>query len=352
MRSESELKGKSILYIGVKFYYYHQQLIDKLSAGYGAQVTYYPERDTSILFGVVNRLAPSYVGAYQQLYYKKILSHVVNKRFDYFLVIRGFKMPLWFVKKIKELNPGIKAINYQWDSNHNSPFMNLEPYYNIVPEFDIKLSFDYKDVQDFADLKYSPTFYTDEIKELAKEHPAIYKYDLFYFGSYLPERYEGLLKFIAFAEHNNYTIKTHFYMPLRYYVIERLKGVKIDWKLIKTFKMSRMSYINNLKKSKVIIDVSNAEQTGMAMRVLDGLGSGKKIITVNKWISSDRAYNANQIAIIDINRIDVPEHFIKGMETIVPNDEFTLDNWIERVFIRSFKDGKQSTNLNLIHNDC
>jgi len=141
-------------------------------------------------------------------------------------------------------------------------------------------------------------------------------------------------------------------MPLRYYVIERLKGVKIDWKLIKTFKMSRMSYINNLKKSKVIIDVSNAEQTGMAMRVLDGLGSGKKIITVNKWISSDRAYNANQIAIIDINRIDVPEHFIKGMETIVPNDEFTLDNWIERVFIRSFKDGKQSTNLNLIHNDC
>ncbi|RZL69039.1 MAG: hypothetical protein EOO93_02725 [Pedobacter sp.] len=352
MVSDSELKGKSILYIGVKFYYYHQQLIDKLSGSYGAQVTYYPERDTSILFGVVNRLAPSYIEAYQELYYKKMLNRLISKRFDYFLVIRGFKMPLWFVKKIKELNPGIKAINYQWDSNYNSPFMNLDPYYNIISEFDVKLSFDYKDVQDYDQLQYSPTFYTDEIKELAKQNPADFKYDLFYFGSYLPERYQGLLKFIDFAKQNNYTIKTHFYMPFRYYLLERLKGVQIDWKLIKTFKMSRSSYISNLRKAKIIIDVSNTKQTGMAMRVLDGLGSGKKIITVNKWISSDKAYNANQIAIIDIDRIEISNEFIKGGENISPNEEFTLDKWIERIFIKSFKDDQLPANLNLIHDGC
>ncbi|TCD23402.1 hypothetical protein EZ456_17510 [Pedobacter psychrodurus] len=341
MITRPELQYKNILYIGVKFYYYHQQLIDKLEDTYGARVDYFPERDTSILYGIINRLSPSRLEAYQEFHYRKILGEIIGKKFDYFLVIRGFKMPLWFVKKIKALNPGLKLINYQWDSNTNSPFINLPPQYNILPEFDVKLSFDYKDVADHAQLGYSATFYTDEIKELGeKTNNENFKYDLFYFGSYLPERYVGLLKFMEFAKKHKYSVKFHFYMPIRYFIIERLKGVKIDWKLIKFRKMSRTDYITNLSKSKTIIDVSNTKQSGMAMRVLDALGSGKKVITTNKWVTKDSIYDPRQIAVIDIEDIRLSDGFIKDNTYLPRKAEFNLDRWIERIFIESFEDPK------------
>ncbi|KQM78520.1 hypothetical protein ASE74_13540 [Pedobacter sp. Leaf216] len=352
MITRPELQHKNILYIGVKFYYYHQQLIEKLEDNYGAKVDYFPERDTSIIYGIINRLNPSRLEAYQELHYKKILTQITNKKFDYFLVIRGFKMPLWFVKKIKSLNPGLKLINYQWDSNTNSPFINLTPAYNILPEFDVKLTFDYKDVEDHAQLNYSPTFYTDEIKELGeKTNNGNFKYDLFYFGSYLPERYKGLLKFMEFAKKHNYSVKFHFYMPIRYFIIERLKGVKIDWKLIKFGKMSRTNYINNLSMSKTIIDVSNTKQSGMAMRVLDALGSGKKVITTNKWVAKDDIYNPKQIAIIDIENIELPDGFIEDNSYLPRSAEFNLNRWIERVFIESFEDTITRLGINPISND-
>ncbi|TCD02000.1 hypothetical protein EZ449_19585 [Pedobacter frigidisoli] len=336
--SRPELQNKNILYIGVKFYYYHLQLIEKLEKNYGGNVTYFPERDTSIKYGIVNRLLPSHLEAYQEKHYKKILKQISNKKFDYFLVIRGFKMPLWFVKTVKELNPGIKAINFQWDSNTNSPFLNLNDDYNILPEFDVKLSFDYQDVQNHPEIQYSPTFYTDEIKAMGEKTASKdFEYDLFYFGSYLPERYKGLLDFIEFAKVNNYSLKMHFYMPIRYYIIERLKGVDIDWKLIKLSTMSRGQYIANLEKSKTIIDVSNTKQSGLAMRVLDALGSGKKVITTNKWVASDPVFDASQIAIINLNKIEVPINFIEDNTKFAPKNGFTMDNWIERVFIESFE---------------
>ncbi|MDQ0964909.1 hypothetical protein QFZ20_000312 [Flavobacterium sp. W4I14] len=351
MITRPELQHKNILYIGVKFYYYHQQLIDKLEDNYGAKVNYFPERDTSIVYGIINRLSPSRLEAYQEFHYRKILAKIIDKKFDYFLVIRGFKMPLWFVKKIKALNPGLKLINYQWDSNTNSPFINLTLQYNILPEFDVKLSFDYKDVEDHAQLKYSPTFYTDEIKELGeKPNGGDFKYDLFYFGSYLPERYQGLLKFMAFAKTHNYSVKFHFYMPIRYFIIERLKGVKIDWKLIKFRKMSRTDYIANLSGSKTIIDVSNTKQSGMAMRVLDALGSGKKVITTNKWIVKDSIYDPRQIAIIDIENIKLPAGFIEDDACLPRQAAFNLNRWIERIFIESFDNPKTSV-INTISAD-
>ena len=335
--SKSILEKKKILYIGVKFYHYHLEIVQKLTNDYGASVTFFPERDTSIKYGIVNRLLPSYLERYQELHYKKILKQIKNQKFDYLLVIRGFKMPLWFVKKIKLHNPNIKTINYQWDSNTNSPFVNLDPRFNILPEFDAKISFDYKDVKDFEELTYGPTFYTDEIRQIGlKKKPILPEYDLFYFGSYLPERYKGLLNFINYAAENNYKLKTYFYMPIRYYLIERLKGVKIDRSLIKLKPMNRAEYLKLFEQSKAIVDVSNEKQSGMAMRVIDALGSGKKVITTNNWIMHDEVYDSRQVHVIDVHQIEIPSDFLRDEHIYPPKEQFTLDNWINRIFIDCF----------------
>lgn len=325
------LKRKSVLFIGVEFYHYHLEIHRKMEH-YGANVTFYSERDTSIKYGIVNRLFPKWLDKFQQSHYSSILKNIKGQTFDYLLVIRGYKMPLWFVQAIKKNNPNIKTIMYQWDANVNSPFLDLPPNYNVIDEFDRKFSFDYRDVEDHpALLKYSPTFYTDEIKDLAHQTERNVIYDFFYFGSYLPERYEGLLRFKTYVELHGYSLKTHFYMPLRYYLIERLKGTKLDSKLLSYKKMKREVYIDLLQKSKAIVDVSNAKQTGMAMRVIDALGAGKKILTTNKWITRDENCELNQIVIIDMKNISIPSGFLETKVQPVKFD-FSIDKWLYNMF--------------------
>ncbi|MGY3052012.1 hypothetical protein ACVWYG_000199 [Pedobacter sp. UYEF25] len=326
------LSGKKILFIGVKFYHYHDEIVNKLEDKFGSIVKFYPERDTSILYGFINRILPNKIEEYQDFYYKKLFKKLSKEKFDYFFVIRGFKMPLWFVQEIKKINPNIKTIYYQWDSNANSPFIGLEKQYDIINEFDLKLSFDFKDVEDFSTLRYCPTFYTDEVKALQKDGDDQIKYDFFYFGSYLPERYKGLLNFIEYAKRNNQLMKVYFYMPLRYYIIERIKGTKIDRDLIKTKPMNRETYLRLLDQSRCIVDVSNAKQTGLAMRVIDSVGASKKVLTTNKWILKDKSFNPTQALVIDIQNIVIPDGFLRAPIQNESHYDFSLESWIKNIF--------------------
>jgi hypothetical protein len=327
-----KLTGKNVLYIGVKFYHYSGEIQKKIKA-YGGKVTFYPERDTSIRYGIVNRLFPKYLDQYQKFYYTSLLHKIKKERFDYFLVIRGHRMPIWFVQEVKRKNPGIVCIMYQWDANVNSPFLNLVPEYDLIPEFHKVISFDYKDVEENPGvLNYSPTFYTDEIKELGNKKNIEIKYDLFFFGSYLPERYKGLLKIKTFAEQNGYRLKTHFYMPLRYYLMERMKGTPLDRSLLQHRKMDRSEYMELFEHSRVIVDVSNEKQTGLAMRVLDAIGAGKKVITTNKWAFKENGLNSKQVFIINFNNIDIPKDFIYEPVEATSVNDYSIDNWLRNMF--------------------
>ena len=322
--------GKKVLFIGVKFYDYHLEIKRKMEE-YGASVTFFAERDTSIKYGIVNRLFHSKLDEYQQLHYSSILKKVEGVKFDYLFVIRGFKMPLSFVQAIKAKNPGIKCVMYQWDANANSQFINLPGKLNVLPEFDKIYSFDLKDVEENEFLTYSPTFHTDEFLQMTDNSTADCTYDFFYFGSYLPERYAGLLKFKKLAEKQGFKLKTHFYMSYRYYQIEKLKGTVLDKSLISFKLMTRGEYLDLLKKSKAVVDVSNAKQTGLAMRVIDAVAAGKKVLTSNKWIVKEPCYNPNQIQIIDINDITIPEGFLDGKIDLAKPD-FTIERFLTNMF--------------------
>ena len=72
---KKKLEGKNILFIGVKFYHYHQEIQSKMEE-YGANVSFYAERDTSIKYGIVNRLFPKWLDKYQKIHYNSILRKV------------------------------------------------------------------------------------------------------------------------------------------------------------------------------------------------------------------------------------------------------------------------------------
>ncbi|MBO3273555.1 hypothetical protein, partial [Hymenobacter defluvii] len=103
-------------------------------------------------------------------------------------------------------------------------------------------------------------------------------------------------------------------------------------KLIKFNPMNRKEYLRIFSQSKAIVDVSNAKQTGMAMRVIDAIGSGKKVLTTNTWVRLQDDYNPHYMHVIDLRKIEIPNLFLEN-ETIESSKDYSIDKWLKNLFI-------------------
>lgn len=291
------LQGKKILFIAPVFHDYHMLIVNKLEA-MGASVEFYAERDYSFWFKLVNNLLHPFLSLKQALHYRKILRRTRRRRFNYLFVIRGYGMPPGFVEAFKRRNPSAIAVMYQWDSDRTNPFSELIPYFDVVR------SFDYKDCETFG-IPYLPLFYTDDVvEEAAKAHKI--KYDFFFMGTYLPERYDAVIRFRDSLP-DVYRLKAFIYIPPTALKKEQLRGRTLDPDIVSTCPMARKEYLTILNESKVVVDVSCSRQTGLAMRIIEALATRRKILTVNEFIKSDPYYDPRNIRLFDSSQplIDV-----------------------------------------------
>jgi len=305
--------------VGVKFYHYNDEIIKKLKKR-GAQVTFHYERDISIRHALIDTFFGAYMESWQKRHYDGILQEIRNKKFDFLLVIRGYKMPVDFVEKVKALNPGLKTIMYQWDSLNNSDYLES------MKGFDKTCTFDYKDAGQL-DISYVPTFHTDEFSSL----PTVpIQYDMFYYGNYTTLRYQHVAQIQSFADAHGYRLKTHIFLSYKRYITERIKGVKIDQKYVTFKRMNKAEYIHSFNASNIIIDITTQSQSGLAMRVLDTLGAGKKLITNNSYIDREPYFDPKQIYIVDPDNFDVPPEFFKV--ELFQKVNYSIDAWIDGIF--------------------
>lgn len=313
------LNGKKILLIAPKFYHYNDEIIKKMKF-YGAEVTFYYERDTSILHALIDAFFNSYIDNWAERHYNGILKKIENQQFDYLLVIHGYKIKRNFVEQVKRMSPHIETIMYQWDSRENREYIDKLPF------FDKTYTFDYHDAEVLS-LKYIPTFHTDELLNLPDRQ---LKYDLFYYGNFTQDRYERMLELQKYADQKNLRIKTHLYISWKRYLMERLKGVAIESKYVSFKKMNKSEYLDLFAESKIIVDFTTNTQTGMAMRVLDALASGKKIITNNPHIVKEPCYNPEQILIVDPDHFDIPNSFLQART--FEKQDYSIDKWLSNIF--------------------
>ncbi len=316
------MRFSNILFIAPIFHLYHEKIIQALKAA-GANVDFYPERDYGLKFKLLNNISQNLLTEYQCKHYRNILKKIStdNIEYDCLFVIRGFMMPAEFLIKFKTLFPNAKLLMYQWDSNRTNRFSHLVQYFDKV------LSFDFKDSDDFS-LEYLPLFYTKDLIPYKKESPKVY--DFFFMGTYLPERYSALVKFKEKYE-NSYTIKSFIYIPKSSWVKEYLKGIKLSKEVCHTVPIGREEYLSILSKTRVMVDVSNKAQTGLAMRIIEALSLGVKVATNNNYILKDPLFNVNNICIFDADNPIINEDFVL---TPFYKAECTLsiDEWINKIF--------------------
>jgi len=320
--------NNEILFIGPKFYNYHSLIYQKLTK-YG-NVIFFPEKIPNFIFSIFNTLMPSSIDVLQKVYFYYILFKLRNKKnITHLFVIRAYKMPNFFLRKIKANYPDIKLIMYQWDSCKNNNYLDLIPYFDDV------FTFDHQDSLNINSLKFLQLFFTDEIKSLRENsYKNIYKYDLLCICSFSTDRYNLINQLITNEE---LFIKAIVYIPYSTYLkFKYLKGLKLNRDIL-TFKpIAKEVYLQFLTESNIVIDFSHSTQSGLSMRVIEGLGAGKKIITTNKYSIKNPIYDEKYIIfkeIDDIKKISKSELRNFESNNIPVFDEFHIDKWLEKMIV-------------------
>lgn len=320
-----DLSGKKILFISPVFYDYHNIIKEKLEI-LGAEVFFFPERDSSFKFSIVSNFFKNNLDSFQANYYYDILRKTEDEHFDYLFVIKAYKMPIKFVEIFKARYPKAKTIMNQWDSLKNNSYAYL------INKFDKVLSFDIKDVKENLTLKYLPNFYLDDIKSIdLKKDESNIKYDIFLVASFLPERYDIVINLIEFAKRNNLKFKIKLFMPFSFYLKEFFKGNRLNKNLIIFNPLSRVEYLEMWSSSNIIYDIGSNKQTGLSQRAIETIEAGKKLITNNRFIKEEVIYNQSQVLVIDSNCFDQILDF-RNREFVPIKTNYSLDKWIETIF--------------------
>lgn len=314
-------ENRRILMIGVKFYHYNDEIIRKMES-YGANVSFFYERDTSLLFGLIKFLKKGNTAVIQRKHYAGILEKIKGRQFDYLLVIGGYKLRGSFVEAVREISPGIITIMYQWDSYK---IWDCD-YRPLIPFFDSVTTFDYNDSEEL-NLKYIPTFSTDEFESLPQRQP---DYDLFFCGNYTYPRYLFQEKLIKFAKERSYRLETKLVMTWKYYLQERWKGRRLNPSLISFRKLSKEEYIDFFSRSLVIVDFTSEGQAGLTMRSLDALSAGKKLLTNNLNIFREPGVGEGQVAVYDPEALDIDPAFMTQQR--FEGRDYSVDRWLFSVF--------------------
>ncbi|SEW03269.1 glycosyltransferase family protein [Chitinophaga arvensicola] len=323
------LLNKKILFICPIFHNYHAAITEKLQE-MGATVLFFPEREYGLSFKLINNFAHSRLAAFQAKHYHKILKSVENEEIDYLFVIRGYMLPQEFMEGFRKNHPGAITIMYQWDSNRTNPFVHL------IPAFDRVLSFDFEDCEVNKSVDYLPLFYTDDITHFINRS-SVKEYDFFFMGWFFPERYAAVVEFKKYCELNNYRLKAFLFIPSTSYLKEQLKGRKLDRTIVSKERMSRQEYLQILNASRVMVDVSNPGQTGLAMRIIESFACGTKVLTNNRRLENDSFYTPGYVDFFDDKAPSVNREFVENAVESAKPGVLSIKEWLNLIFANQEK---------------
>ncbi|WPO79522.1 hypothetical protein [Flavobacterium sp. KACC 22761] len=319
------LNKKKILFIAPNFHDYENMIKFEFLKN-GASVDFFPERSYGFDFNIINNFFTSYLAKYQSKHYNKILQAIKNEKYDYLFVIRGYMMPVSFLEVFKKNNPNCKTIMYQWDSERTNPFQHL------IPLFDTVKTFDFKDSEDL-NIKYIPLFYTKDVEDYRTKKKN-YKFDFFFMGFFFEERYDAILKFKEFCIENGYVLKPFLFMPFSTRVKYFFKGKTLDRSIVSFKHMNRSEYLQIVADTRIMVDVSNSRQTGLAMRVIESLACNTKVATNNVFFKKDALVaSSGLVSLFDLNDIKIDNDFFNFDAVNEKKVVLSLEEWLVEVFI-------------------
>lgn len=252
---------------------------------------------------------------YQKEIYKRIYQS--KEKYDYTIF---FRADLFSEKIIKECkNKSNFTIAYQCDGKTSEL---LNPYKKYLDRI---FFFDKTDLESFGNnsLPLTNCWFPDDNSEKN------IKQDFFYIGVGIPERIKSIESFSNYISNKNFNSK--IILTINEFVKEREISKRI------TLSHKGLSYEENIeqvKKSKALIDLKLNRHNGLSFRFFEALYYKKKIITNNKTVKEYDFYHPNNIFITDFENFDGLEEFMQKPYAEIEQsivDKYGFKNWIRYV---------------------
>lgn len=325
------LQNKKVLMLAPSFFEYYKSIkacIEKK----GAKVDVILENfvDKSYLyrfFFIKNEVTKK---LYTERFYIKEINELEHQ-YDYILVIRGEAINSSILQLLKEKSPNAIFIMYQWDSVRNNPnCLNIQQYFDTI------YTFDPEDAERY-NWRYRPLFYIEEDSETSISTKEI---DFTMVGTLYYKRAELFNRINEYCKTNSYVFFNHIYCPkfvflLHKYILRDTKYSYMRKSDVKYYSINAKDLYKIYDKSKVLVDYTADDQTGLTMRTIESLGHRCKLITNNKKIMESDIYRYGNIYIYDMNNFNIPIDFIESSYKDLPESMthyYSLSGWVESIF--------------------
>lgn len=332
VHNNQALKGGKILLICPRFFGYEKSICDELEAC-GASVWVINADPSGILGTFISTLQRLHIKAAKIIrwFEHRILNQINSIKFDYVLVICGWAVTSYCVKKIREnhLNGSGRMVLYYWDS-----LDLLKDDISRWSFFDKIFTFDKNDYDAHKDLfDFLPLFYCNNYLDMDERH---HKYHISTIGSYKYDRYFMIERLKN--QNPRINIYSYLYTPkwmILFHKAFRRKYRNIDLKKLSFKKLTTSDIKYRYEESDAVLDIPRTGQNGLTMRTFECLAMKKKIVTTNANVVQYDFYNSNNIFVMDRDLLELPKR--EWFESPYSNlnegiiEKYSITNWIERL---------------------
>lgn len=255
-------------------------------------------------------------------------SQLENENFlksDYVIFFDIFEKEI--VDLLREKTKDTKEIFWIWNKIDHKYINELKKISKNVWTFD-------KTEAEKTKIKYSSQFYWRKKEEINNDEI----YDLYFIG-----QDKGRAKRIFEIKDLLKKIEFKIIIILNKYRKEGIEYFFKEKNIKKNYSLKNIPYedvVEDIKKSKVILELTKKEQSGLTLRALEALFFDKKLITDNENIKEYDFYNPNNIFILRNNdkldkkkEIEIEEFFSRKKEIVDEKikAKYMIKNWLENL---------------------
>ena len=327
----TNLKGKKVLmfspYGATKHY---GEAIKEELAKRGAIVSGYDERPSqNSITKIVIRLFKKRIPQIFDRYISRVIAENKDEQFDYVLICRGEAFTPLTIQHLRKAFPTAKVLLYFWD------ILRCADVRFIIPHADRAMSFDPQDAEENEGLEFRPTFFVNDYR-MVKDNPED-KNDVCFIGTLHSNRHKIIKKIEKSFTDKGFRFYKYLYVPspLVYIKDSIVKFPYISLSQVHFNPISVKDTVKVLNETKAIFDINYTAQKSLSTRAYEAMAARRKYITTNPEVKTYDFYNPNNIAVVDLNNIELSREFIETPFEHVPEEtlyHYSVAGLIDNLF--------------------
>lgn len=248
------------------------------------------------------------------------------------IIVKGTCISPCFIDKVKDLSPKTRVICYSWDS-----ISNIKTFPLLAIKADAAYTFDIADCKKYG-YGYLPLFYSDKKPH---SHAVAKEYKYSFIGSYHGDRVAVLQRIFSHEHDASTYVKIFFQSKLQfafYYLLDpALRAAPKEWLTFKP--LARATITDVAEHSEYVIDIHNANQTGLTMRTWETLGDGHQLVTTNAAVLCHA--DMREVIVIDRNTgkrwsdSQCTSYLDVMSNSALSVDALSISTWLDNLLARS-----------------